>query len=81
MGDESPRPVVGSFPYGFSDQNRTIRRLEKEGWTSIRWTGMPRPELAVMANETGEAIYMDDYGNILPDGTANSGPVSQHECP
>ena len=42
-----------------------IRRLEEEGWTFAHWTDVPRPELAVMTNGAGEALYVDDNGNVL----------------
>jgi hypothetical protein len=82
MGDESAKPAVGPFLYGFPDQNRMIRHLEKAGWTFIHWTDVPRPELAVMMNEAGEAIYVDDHGNARRGRTyVDSEPMLQHECP
>ena len=82
MGDESAKPVVGPFLYGFPDQNRMIRRLEKAGWTFIHWTDVPRPEHAVMMNEAGEALYVDDYGNVRRGRThGDFEPMPQHECP
>ncbi len=82
MGDESPRPVVGPFLYGFPDQNRMIRRLEKAGWTFIHWTDVPSPEHAVMMNEAGEALCVDDCGDVRRGRTyGDSEPVPQRESP
>lgn len=62
MGDENTQPVIGPFLYGFPDQNKMIRHFEEAGWAFIHWTDVPRPGLAVMMNEAGEAVFIDDYG-------------------
>jgi hypothetical protein len=55
-------PPVGPLPYGFPAQNETIGRLEWQGWEFLHWTDIPRVGFAVMQNEWGEPLFVDDYG-------------------
>ena len=57
-----PPPFAGPFLYGFPAQNKTIRWLERQGWEFLHWTDIPRLGFAVMQNEWGEPLFVDDCG-------------------